>query len=881
MTSQLGTYGTSLLNNNEVDPFVSAATPVSSRNINNSTASRNRNHSPPRTPNRNNVYFLTQARTSSAVANRALGIRTPTTDAMSPSSYGDEESRTSRSDRSRDSHDLIVGRNVTRDSLVHNMLLSFDQLSVASPSSTNRVHGMPSGVTRASIDGSSTYSTFDGNQDYSPAKAKGHAYSYSSDYDVATRSRASSQASGKGRRSNSTSAFQPELGRINSLRRDAPRGVNAADQLRHRRRSQESDSKSIDGGAAAALDDANDRSNSSPSIHSDLDTVETDQGIYPSPRTARKLHKVLGYAPDHHATSPTSSSVSYRDPIMDLGHQTDAGTPLFSAAQMIRQSVSGIASSRTSSVNTNSQMNNSSQPSQAADHRDHNMAVGPAKLKNKETRQTLNGPQPQSKERPGFFRRVFGSSSNKTVQASSLESDSIVHGSVQTVPTDVSRSEQHTSSSTKRTSSPMHSNSRNTSVPSTTSANTNKEQPVHTLVKKPSSFFRRRKKSVSDAPPLPSVPPKTAEQSANGHQEFFLRENPSSPDSSLRKVMNPYLSNSSPKRTSTPVNPNGQQNTASDAAQGPRSFSPDYTPDKSATIRSVSVTTDAINTTHEDLAASSRGLEQNIPSYYPPTSLQQTPELMRESIDRHRFSKSNVSNGSVKSRQGSERATTPTLPILERIARDMATVAEYERKFSKSAKIPSSATEESLRKHLVLSSVAQEVLNRDDWSAVVDKKDNVVQDAEPDHEVTASDESFTRNDQGQPVAEESTIVADTPDVSMDTAVPTKVDEEKARNIFDGHEDFVTKAKTAAWLGDVDVAHQRTLVAYMRLFDFADLNILSTIRLLCGRLVLKAESQQVDRILEALTMRWCECNPNHGFKSQGNFLANSCLCLHTN
>src|SRR5204863_3919991 len=28
----------------------------------------------------------------------------------------------------------------------------------------------------------------------------------------------------------------------------------------------------------------------------------------------------------------------------------------------------------------------------------------------------------------------------------------------------------------------------------------------------------------------------------------------------------------------------------------------------------------------------------------------------------------------------------------------------------------------------------------------------------------------------------------------------------------------------------------------------------------------AESQQVDRILDAFAKRWCECNPNHGFKA---------------
>ena len=57
---------------------------------------------------------------------------------------------------------------------------------------------------------------------------------------------------------------------------------------------------------------------------------------------------------------------------------------------------------------------------------------------------------------------------------------------------------------------------------------------------------------------------------------------------------------------------------------------------------------------------------------------------------------------------------------------------------------------------------------------------------------------------------------------------------------------------------------------MAMFDFSNMNILSAVRLLCGKLVLKGETQQVDRIVDAFSKRWCECNPNHGFKSAGLF-----------
>lgn len=52
---------------------------------------------------------------------------------------------------------------------------------------------------------------------------------------------------------------------------------------------------------------------------------------------------------------------------------------------------------------------------------------------------------------------------------------------------------------------------------------------------------------------------------------------------------------------------------------------------------------------------------------------------------------------------------------------------------------------------------------------------------------------------------------------------------------------------------------------MDLYDFKDKSIVASLRLVCNRLVLRAETQQVDRILVAFAKRWCDCNPNHGFK----------------
>ena len=102
--------------------------------------------------------------------------------------------------------------------------------------------------------------------------------------------------------------------------------------------------------------------------------------------------------------------------------------------------------------------------------------------------------------------------------------------------------------------------------------------------------------------------------------------------------------------------------------------------------------------------------------------------------------------------------------------------------------------------------------------------------------------------------------------------PVAVDRERAQSIFEGEEEFVSKAQAASMLGSITLTSARTRKAYMSLFDWSGLNILAAMRALCERLVLKAETQQVDRILMSFSDRWCECNPNHGFKATGTMLS---------
>jgi hypothetical protein len=101
--------------------------------------------------------------------------------------------------------------------------------------------------------------------------------------------------------------------------------------------------------------------------------------------------------------------------------------------------------------------------------------------------------------------------------------------------------------------------------------------------------------------------------------------------------------------------------------------------------------------------------------------------------------------------------------------------------------------------------------------------------------------------------------------------PTETDRERAMTIFGGEQPSSQKALAAAVLGDVSLASTRIRKAYMDLFDWSGFNILAAMRDLCGKLVLKAETQQVDRILMSLSERWCACNPNHGFKAIGKIV----------
>jgi len=92
--------------------------------------------------------------------------------------------------------------------------------------------------------------------------------------------------------------------------------------------------------------------------------------------------------------------------------------------------------------------------------------------------------------------------------------------------------------------------------------------------------------------------------------------------------------------------------------------------------------------------------------------------------------------------------------------------------------------------------------------------------------------------------------------------------EYARDIFNCTESLITFNEASSWLMKTDDFNSRVRDAYMELFDFVGLDILAAVRRLCARLHLKGETQQLDRILEALGKQWYESNPENGLKDPG-------------
>lgn len=750
-------------------------------------------------------------------------------------------SRSKKQPDPRDSHDLsLPARQVTRDSLVANMLLSLDQMSMGQIG--GGVGGTTSfGGSRPGYDDPLFSSFGDDNSRTMTFNSRtgrtGHGYSYSSDLEGADDA---SRMSSRGRRSNSSSGFQSNLGRINSMRET---GTPGAIYSRGGKGSKSSSTNSIDQGYAQVLgsqrwargfgrsssfDGAAEAAAPRPAPgpwHIEFSNTffnknndECDAAPMPTvPAGPRRLTTVPSLPvmppPEPKTTEPKAQS---------RGSSVER-------RRSIRSSKSATITRKPDPMYTTVR---DAPPVPALDI---DSAPAPHIGYEKSKEAGLVPPQAtmQPKEKQGFFRRMFGST--KTALTPSISTPPVTPAA-----------------------SSLGLQPKSSAPPSRESHHST----THTLQKKTSSFFRRRKQSITDAepPPVPIVPVAPVVHNVPAVKlpmdqlQVFpgIGKAEPSPITSLRRAMDPFLAGS-PTSTAaqTPVDepmPSIEAPESPVQAKNPappeeenrgrnRGFSPDYDPSPKAIIRKV------------DPEPSDPNNTATTPNRPPATPLASPPKsFLREDSDDE--------DSPVRHRKAPQSET-----------RNLKPGAEDDRNRSPSPTVSKSKSVPNLnmaRKDLRLSIRH----NTDNPPTHRDSSNTLGLPLEKPSVPSFKIESAEPSPKGESIPHSAKSI-DEPNEFV-VGDPTEDDRQKAQKIYDGSEEFIQKDRAAAYMGEEGPVRQRVLRAYMDLFDFENQSIVSGLRLVCNRLLLRAETQQVDRILVAFTKRWCDCNPNHGFKIPGKF-----------
>lgn len=524
--------------------------------------------------------------------------------------------------------------------------------------------------------------------------------------------------------------------------------------------------------------------------------------------------------------------------------------------------------------------------------------------------QKQTSPPPEvSQERPGFFRRMFGSSSNRAHETSSqtqsqLSRRSSIHENDQAKPRP-QPSQPHIASQVR----PEPKTSKSEPLPGT--------NPTQQTLNKKASFFRRRKKSVSGEkqPPLPpqivnAVAAQTASASPN----------------SLRRVMSPYLNTSSTTDAASAVEQErSRPPTSSEDDDDLAVFHSGYTPPPGASLHKALPSEPRVPEIRQPRASSEpRGdppapdsprMKAKVKKARPKTLVHNSSFLAdnSETDDRSRSSmvsavsttfglpddNPNVRNspvsplslavgkenqaplGRVASKDTLSSYTVEVSPSPIHLSRSGTPESGYvEQTFLVSTPNGDAGRSQpsSGRSNRVWLQPSNERLNRkSSHSDISLPLEGVRTSPSPPPICPAQVNSEYHSATSLPIVqlEGDELHHETPTSSAPSMAgkddPTAEDKERARSIYNGDEEFVGKALAASWLGEKSPVSKRTLTAYMGLFDFAGQNLVTAMRKLCGRLILKAETQQVDRILDTFSRRWCECNPFHGFKATGTQL----------
>ncbi|RDW87178.1 Sec7 domain protein [Aspergillus mulundensis] len=470
-------------------------------------------------------------------------------------------------------------------------------------------------------------------------------------------------------------------------------------------------------------------------------------------------------------------------------------------------------------------------------------------------------PEPTpTKERPGFFRRVFGSSKSPGMMPFDGSSD------YPPLRESDSRDVNGTSASPRARSQPQKTSAAGTHMP---------REGAQVVSKKP-SFFRRRKKSVAENVPPPIILPQNLGTKAVG----IMKPDPS-PVSSLRKVMHPYLADAIPNNSSPVVDYSTESSDWSTAANDPDNKKSDDALRRKEKGNSLTIHTgpkakyslypaSAISHAPDtSFLGTSSGDEEpvdksNGPEVTPPVPPRSSRRRARDSAKSERSDAKTV-----ETKQGAE-TSRDKLTILENL-RPTSLSPVAERSSIQSATLPTIETPDddsnsNLTKELEDKDMYDATIWNDDSDApsklstpIIDKESSRASGSEAFKYQTATNTPIAPQGYQWKSAKNDGSPGDTL-----SEIPSSEEKQQAQKLYDGHDEFVGDEPAAAWLGSPDRAKIRA--AYMALFDWSNMNILAALRGLCLRLLLKGETQQVDRVLDAFSTRWCQCNPHHGFKA---------------
>ena len=837
----------------------------------------------------------------------------------------------------RDSHDLSL-HDGTRDSVVDNMLLSLDQFS-SGPSTAN-----PAAL----------YSKF-GDDDFfladnpyppptRPSRLRGHTYasSHSSDFDLHpddTSSRYSGHHS-RGRRSNSSNNIPTAMSRKSSLRaypalRDKQTNGTFGDfqQTSHTRGggkkgSKGSTSSSMDfghagilgthrlglGNRSASFDHGNmaERSRNAPvKTESILNRGRPTCPSYDDYDAAPE--PTIPAGPRRVQEPPPSSPISY--PPQPSHAPPQAPIPRRKAS--MRSTTSRTLRKNKSQPEPNMRLQ-AQEFVNASTLRDmppmptyqDPPAPSPTVAMRKHVHQPPATPISAPREKPGFFRRLFGGDSSRNQPQLS---NSSINSNTSYMEASPASSHHRTTdvnsvfSQTRPQTTPSNSNhiaSQLKAVPPVpqTARSMQKELPPAqpTLAKKHSSFFRRRKKSVSES----TKPPVMALDFRPPQKTDPAPPQPSPGVSSLRKVMNPYFAGlGDQERGDHAVN--GERATSVERVQG---FSPDYKPHRDATVRSVKPGSRGTNNTppssRGDQVKAEHGLKPSSPKMklkmkHGRTSLahphddsfladssscnedrsgRATPEVRQERKATHGQKRTNLLDP--RTADASTTGSASVSASQSEVEDEGWVVTAPTRKEQVSLKESTPTPTKSKRVWLEPTASEDELDEADHMALPLEGARTSQKSLDKTSPISAvvattpsSESDVFHSATSLPVVhvesrDSDTMPAIVEHAALHEARPTDADRERALRMFNGDETSVQKAQAAAVLGDVTLTSTRIRTVYMELFDWSGFNILAAMRDLCGKLVLKAETQQVDRILMSLSERWCECNPNHGFKATG-------------